>query len=553
MTVLHRFKPARPWRISIRLQVLMMVGALVALMLVLQGTYMNARRAEIISEHIGLRALSVARTVAVIPELIEAFNAPDPSQLIQPIAERIRMETGAEYVVVGNHEGIRYSHPIEDRLGQAMVGGDNDRALIHGESYVSEATGTLGEAMRGKAPIFSAEGEIIGIVSVGFLLDDVEIDVRRYMELSWLPIFLAVFGGLMGALWIARHFKQVILGLEPYEIARLVMEKEAILQSIHEGILAINKDGKVTLLNQAARRLMGVGAHEDLLNKPVQDVVPNSRLQEVLNAGEQQYDQETWIGDDPMIVNRVPIIHDGQLEGAVATFRSQREIMELSQALNEASADVDALRVQAHEFSNRLYTVSGLLQLGRADDALALIQQESRVAQQQVAFLVEHVADAVISGMLLGKMLRAEQRGIQLVMADSCSLQVTLSMAGQEALMTLLSNLLDNAFDAVLMYPKIGMNREPQVRLFFTDLGNQLVFEVEDSGPGVDPAQLETLLQQGFTTKPGKHRGIGLAQVQRLCAQFGGELTMEDGDLGGACFIVTVDKSRVAQQELSPV
>lgn len=402
MAVLHRFKSVRPWRISIRLQVLMLVGALVAIMLVLQGSYMNARRAEIISEQIGLRALGVARTVAVIPELIEAFNAPDPSALIQPIAERIRMETGAEYVVVGNHEDIRYAHPVVERLGHEMVGGDNDRALIHGESYVSEATGTLGEAMRGKAPVFGHDGDIIGIVSVGFLLEDVEIDVRRYMELSWLPILLAVLGGLVGALWIARHFKQVILGLEPYEIARLVMEKEAILQSIHEGILAINKEGKVTMLNQAARRLMGLGAEENLLNEPVQDVVPNSRLLEVLNAGEQQYDQETWVGDHPLIVNRVPILHEGQLEGAVATFRSQREIMELSRALNEASADVDALRMQAHEFSNRLYTVSGLLQLGRPQEALALIQQESRVAQQQVAFLVEHVSDAVISGMLLG-------------------------------------------------------------------------------------------------------------------------------------------------------
>lgn len=553
MTVLHRFKPVRPWRVSIRLQVLMLVGALVALMLVLQGTYMNARRAEIISEQIGLRALGVARTVAVIPELIDAFTAPEPALLIQPIAERIRMETGAEYVVVGNHEGIRYAHPVEERLGQAMVGGDNDRALIHGESYVSEATGTLGEAIRGKAPVFNRDGDIIGIVSVGFLIDDVEIDVRRYMELSWLPILLAVLGGLMGALWIARHFKQVILGLEPYEIARLVMEKEAILQSIHEGILAINKEGKVTLLNQAARRLMGVAAHEDLLNKPVQEVVPNSRLLEVLNAGEHQYDQETWIGDHPMVVNRVPIIHGGQLEGAVATFRSQREIMELSKALNEASADVDSLRVQAHEFSNRLYTVSGLLQLGRPDEALALIQQESRVAQEQVGFLVEHVSDAVISGMLLGKMLRAEQRGIQFSMPDSCSLHVELSSAGQEALMTVLSNLLDNAFDAVLMQTKAQTDSVPHVRLFFTDLGHQLVFEVEDSGPGIDPAQLETLLQQGFTTKPGKHRGIGLAQVQRLCGQFGGELTMEDGDLGGACFIVTVNKGRVAQQEISRV
>lgn len=146
-------------------------------------------------------------------------------------------------------------------------------------------------------------------------------------------------------------------------------------------------------------------------------------------------------------------------------------------------------------------------------------------------------------------MLRAERHGIQFMMTDGCSLHAELNSVAQEALMTILSNLLDNAFDAALL----PASNPPQVRLFFTDLGNQLVFEVEDSGPGIAPAQLEVFARQGFTTKQGKHRGIGLAQVQRLCAQFGGELTMEDGDLGGACFIVTVDKQRVAQREVASV
>lgn len=552
MTVFLRKKQAATrQRISIRWHVLLMVGSLVGIMLIVQGAYLNARKAEIIGEQIGLRALGVARSVAVIPELVAAFTHDDPASIIQPLAERIRVETGAEYVVVGNHEGLRYSHPLPERLGLPMVGGDNDRALIHGESYVSEATGSLGEAIRGKTPVFSPAGDIIGIVSVGFMLEDVEMDVGRYMQLSWLPILLTVAAGLVGALLIARHFKQVILGLEPYEIARLVMEKEAILQSIHEGIVAVNGEGRITLLNQAAQRVLNLSSSTEVLHRPIHQLLPNSRLSEVLASGEQQFDQEAWVGEHPLIVNRVPILHDGKVDGAVATFRSQQEIMELSRALNEASADVDALRVQAHEFSNRLYTVSGLLQLGRHQEALALIQQESQMAQEQVAYLVSHVTDPVLSGMLLGKMIRAQQRGIELEMTDNSSLHCTLNPPGQEALMTIISNLLDNAFDAAASNPR----RPPRVRLFFTDLGTQLVFEVEDSGDGVEPESLALIAQQGFSTKPGKHRGIGLAQVQRLCTQFGGALYMEDGDLGGACFIVSLDKDPVcaALQPEEPV
>ena len=543
MTVIkptHSLK--RRWRLGIVAQMMLLVGTLLIVMQWVQGAYLSARQGEIISEQIGLRALGVARTVAVIPELIAAFDSDNPSAIIQPIAERIRLETGAEYVVVGNHESVRYAHPLPERLGLTMVGGDNDRALIDGESYVSEATGSLGEAIRGKAPVFSSEGDIIGIVSVGFMMEDVAVDVGRYLQFSWQMIGAIALLGLGMAFLIARHFKRVILGMEPEEIARLVKEKEAILQSIHEGIVAVNEQGKVTLINQAARRMLSLNDSHDVLNQPVTHLIPDSRLSDVMTTGTQEFDQEAWVGDQPVVVNRVPILSPHGLAGAVATFRSQTEIMELSRALHEASADVDALRVQAHEFSNRLYTISGLLQLGQHEQALALIEQESQIAQGQVAFLLAHLSDPIVSGMLLGKMMRAEQRGIQLTMSDDCSLHLPLSPNGQQALMTIVSNLLDNAFDAVCERQQNRM----QVQLFFTDLGEQLVIEVEDNGHGIEPEISHHVLEEGFSTKPGRHRGIGLAQVSRLCERLGGAVSFEDSEMGGACVVASVNKSAVA-------
>lgn len=540
-------KPAQPtkrrWRLGIVAQMMLLVGTLLIVLQWVQGAYLSFRQGEIISEQIGLRALGVARTVAVIPELIAAFDSEDPSALIQPIAERIRLETGAEYVVVGNDESIRYAHPLPERLGLTMVGGDNDRALIDGESYVSEATGSLGEAIRGKAPIFNQNGDIIGIVSVGFMMEDVEVDVGRYLQYSWQMIGGIALLGLGMAFLIARHFKRVILGMEPDEIARLVKEKEAILQSIHEGIVAVNERGQVTLINQAARRMLSLGDGREILNQPVTDLIPDSKLSDVMTTGTQQFDQEAWVGDQPVVVNRVPILSAHGLAGAVATFRNQAEIMELSRALNEASADVEALRAQAHEFSNRLYTISGLLQLGQHDQALALIEQESQIAQDQVAFLLAHLSDPIVSGMLLGKIMRAEQRGIELTMSADCSLHLPLSPAGQQALMTIVSNLLDNAFDAVCEREQ----GKRHVQLFFTDLGEQLVFEVEDNGRGINAEISHHVLLEGFSTKPGRHRGIGLAQVNRLCERLGGAVSFEDSELGGACVVASVNKSDVAQ------
>ena len=536
----QRTRTKRRWyKRSFRLQVMLLVGVLVAVMLLAQGTHLNFRLAETVSYQMGQRALAVAKTVAAMPEIVDAFSTPNPSLIIQPIAERVRQETGARYVVVGNAQTVRYSHPVPERIGQQMVGGDNEQALIDGESYVSEATGTLGTAMRGKTPVRDAQGTIIGVVSVGFMLERVDMDVARYTSLGWALIALMILLGFAGAYWLSRHLKKVILGLEPYEIARLAMEKEAILQSIHEGILAVNREGQITLVNQQARRFLGLPEEQVLLGQPVHDVVPNSRLLEVLKRGEQEFDQEMWLGDHPVVANRVPIIHEGELEGAVATFRSRREIVDLSQALTQASRDVDMLRAQAHEFSNKLYTISGLLQLERIEEALALIHHETERAQAQMSFLMHRVADAVLSGTLLGKLTRARELGVALDIDEQSSLSCPLTVTGQEVMMGVIGNLLDNACHAALHGPNAN---SPQVRLFFTDLGEQLLIEVEDNGPGVPDGFAETIFQKGFSTKTGKHGGIGLALVARLCRQHDGEVTLEESELGGACFIVVLSR-----------
>lgn len=319
-----------------RTQMILLVSALVVLMLTIQGTYLNHRYARLMEDQIGLRALAVAKTVAEIPELIAAFDEPEPARAIQPIAEAVRAQTGATFVVVGNRESIRYSHPLIDRLGQRMVGEDNEPALERGEAYVSRAVDSLGPSIRGKVPVFDRDGAIIGVVSVGFLADEIEQRVAADLAANRALMALVAVLGLVGAVLIANRFKRVIFGLEPHEIARRLEEKDAILDSIHEGIVAVNGDGEITLINNAARRIIPEASLAvDPLGRPLHDVLPSSRLTDVLETGEGQSDSETWIGDQLVVVNRVPIVVDGRIEGAVSTFRSRMEILELSRRLFE--------------------------------------------------------------------------------------------------------------------------------------------------------------------------------------------------------------------------
>lgn len=529
----------KPPMLGFKAQMILLVGALVLIILGIQGFYLNQRYAQLIEYQIGQRALNVARTLAANPTLVDAFDKPEPSQVIQPIAEAVRLSTGASFVVVGNRDSIRFSHPLPERIGQRMVGEDNDLALLGGEEYISLATGSLGPSIRGKVPVRSADERIIGIISVGFLATEVNERIDRDMHHNLLLMLGVAVLGLLGATLIANRFKKAILGLEPQDIALQFQQKEAILQSIHEGIIAVDHSGRVTLANPGARRFLQPEDDTELVGRNVSEALPHSRLQEVLQTGKAQYDRETWVGDQLVVVNRVPIVVQGQVEGAVATFRSRTEILDLSRSLAEVRQLADSLREQAHDFSNKLHTLAGLLQLGRVQEAIDMIGSESQLEQARLTLLQSRVHDAVLSGLLAGKIMRARLKHIDIDIDEGSSLDLSLGVPGRDALLTIVGNLLDNACEATR-----SPGQTPQVWLSFTDVGDNIVLEVEDNGQGVPAHQAQRMFDKGVSSK-GANRGLGLTIVRQLCRDFGGDITLEPGRSGGACFVAVLSKAQV--------
>ncbi|WP_100405790.1 ATP-binding protein [Bacillus solitudinis] len=527
-------------RLPFLVKIIVLIGLLTTVMLSLLGLLLNERHASTLEDEIGMRALSVAQAVSLIPEVQQAFAEEHPELTIQPIVERIRKEVGAEFIVVGNREGIRYSHPLPGRIGKTMVGGDNEAALNDGQAYVSEAIGSLGPSIRGKVPIYNQQGEIIGVVSVGFLVDHINTIIDDYQLGFWMFIVAMIAIGLLAAYLISYQLKKDIHGLEPEEIGRMFKERGAILESIHEGIIAVNQEGMVVMFNQAAKKFMEPHLVKgDIIGSPVVALIPNTRLPEVLETGVSQFNQELWIGDDLAIVNRIPIFLENRVVGAVSTFRSRKEIKALTEELSQTQSYADALRSQTHEFSNKLNTISGLLQLNEIKEAIEFINKEHETHQESIQFLIQRVKDPMVSAILLGKMNRAHEMGLDLTISEDSSLLTELTQKQQEALVTILGNILENAFEAL-----VESNQEsPAIYLAFTDLGNELLIEIEDNGPGIDPKKEKEVFKKGFSSKDGYHRGFGLHLVKKAAEEVGGTIFLEDGESGGACFVVTIPKA----------
>jgi len=474
------------------------------------------------------RVLAIAHAVAADPEIAAGVVHDRPGGGVQRRAERVRRETGALFVVVTDDRGIRWSHPNTSRIGR-MVSTDPSQALA-GHPVVAVERGTLGLSARAKVPLRDASGHVVGEVSVGIAADDI---THRLMTLlpgaaAYSAIALAV--GVLGSLALGRRLKRRTFGLELDEIAALLREREAMLHGVREGVVTFDPSGRVTLLNDEARRLLrltgtAIGSRLDAL-------LPAGRLRDVLSGDVAGADETVLTDDFCLVVNRMAVTASGTDLGAVVTLRDRTEQEGLLRELDNVRGLTDALRAQQHEFSNRMHTLTGLLELGNVEGARSFVEHETGRAAGSSEMLEERLADPFAVALLRAKTVVAQERGVELVVTEGSSLDVPL--ADPDPMLTVLGNLIDNGLDAA------GGGEPPRCVTVHVD-GNEpdLVVRVTDTGPGIPPGTSLAVFADGFSTKTPSgraRRGLGLALVRRMVQRLGGSVDVTEGP--GACFTV---------------
>jgi two-component system CitB family sensor kinase len=519
---------ARLWpRLRLSTQILLLMLAIIVLTLGTGVAVSILQARKQLDKQSGRQSLAIARTVAQIPEIRRAFGRPHPERIINPIAEGIRERTGASFVVVANRQGIRYSHPDPAKIGQKI---STDPSMpLAGREYVGVQTGSLGRSVRGKVPVRDADGRIIGLVSVGLLERKVSAQLRADLPVILIPAAIGLGLGALGSFLLARRIKRQTFDLEPNEIATLLEQREAVLHGIREGTVATDKSGRVTLVNDEAKRLLAVD--ESVLGRQIVDVVPAGHAREVLAGNVDEPDQIVLVDDRVLVANRMPVTVRGREVGAVVTLRDRTELDKLMRELNDVRSLADALRAQEHEFSHRLHVVAGLIELGRNDEALRYINHSSLVHQALVESIVESIGEPTIVALLLGKAAVASERGIELRVTDDTRLPD--AYADARDLVTVVGNLVDNALDSVATALGGGW-----IEVTIRDEDGGVLVRVRDSGPGVEPAVVDEIFRDGFTTKVATgtgRRGLGLALVSQTVRRRPGGYVNVESD-GGALF-----------------
>ncbi|MCG9648301.1 sensor histidine kinase [Vibrio brasiliensis] len=525
-----------------RMLIIMTLSGLIELLLLVAAGFVYIKHSQ--EDEMGQKALGIASFLAKSPYVIEMIeNGPDERS-----QERYRTLTtliGAAFIVVGDNQGIRLVHPLDERIGKPMKGGDNNRALVDGESYVSTAKGSLGYSVRGKSAVFNAQGEIIGVVSVGYLLDRLQDRIEPFLVYLILMAFAVVAANAVISSYASRRFQRAILGFEPEEIGRLYVELDVTLETLKEGIITIDDTGKLRSINRSACQILDLNK-EQSINRPLSEVLPDSDLQTVLQTARTDHDINLYLNKQRLIANRSPIIVDGKVVGAVSSFRLRDDLTELTEQLAKTKEYAEMLRSQTHEHRNKLNTISGMVQMGELEAVQYLIGQETEHYQALIEFLRETVKEPLIAGMLLGKTERARELGLRLVVEEGSRLQPLPKRINPEDLVTILGNLIDNAFDATreaITQESLFAPHRRTIEVSISDFGNEVILEVIDQGCGLpENMSVESLVRRGVSSKDKATRGVGLHLINELAIRYHGELEMVNNKQHGARMTVYLPK-----------
>ncbi|WP_429466620.1 DcuS/MalK family sensor histidine kinase [Neobacillus sp. B4I6] len=478
------------------------------------------------------KATDIARIVAKSPIVMNGLKNKTAEKDIQTFANDIKQSTHVEFIVVMDMYGTRKSHPNRNLLGLHFVGGD-EGPVLKGKEHISIANGTLGLSLRSFVPVYDQENKQIGAVAVGISLEKVNQAIEQSRKIILIGVGVGILVGILGALILARKIKAILFGLEPSEMAKLLEERSAMLQSTKEGILAVDQDAFTTLVNnEGIRLLQKAGIHGPFLGRKVDDYMPNSMLSSVLGTGESQLDQEQEINHITILTNRVPVVVKGKIVGAIATFREKTEIKQLAEQLTGVKLYAEALRTQSHEFMNKLHVISGLIHMKDYQMVSSYITKIVDHQQTEVEFVVSRFKDPVLAGFILGKLSFARENGCELIIDGEGSLPEPEQQEITHEVVTILGNLIDNALDAVADRP------HKKVTLRFDFYDEVLALEVHDTGQGIDEDVRHHLFIKGYSTK-GENRGIGLSLVQRSLEKLNGQIEIHSQKGKGTTFIVT--------------
>lgn len=443
-----------------------------------------------------------------------------------------------DVISVVDKDGVRRYHSNHDLIGTQYDGNLPDFENQMEAYYAVDENGPSGSQRRAYAAVYNENGEYVGVVMAIMLMKNIQTETAQMLFIFCIITVVAILIEVIIAGELSSKVKRRLMGYEPDVFAAMYKMRDTILETVEEGILAVDTNGVIHFANESAIRMLCDDRRAGIIGKNV-DVFGDVILSRAMKKEGKELNVSLSKAD--IILDRVPI-KEGNIEvGAIAILHNRAEYTKLMEDLAGTRYLVDSMRANNHDFTNKLHVILGLIQMEMYDQASSYIQNITMVQRENISKVMNAISEPAVAALLIGKIARASELNVDFVLREGCCYNSTDMNLPSEMIITVIGNLLDNAFDTMNEREDYKAHRELMFGIYSKP--GAVLITVDDTGRGIKTNDMERIFENGFSTK-GEGRGTGLYQVKTLIETFGGKITVESQEDVGSSFSISFVKEK---------
>ena len=491
---------------------------------------------------------NISETIATSPSFMENDiqngTAQDQVNLMRYLDSLKKSLYDVDVISIVNKNNQRFYHTNHSLIGTQYNGEQPDFSPVEKTFYIVNTNGPSGAQRRAYSALYSETGEYLGFIMVIILTEHVNENVTQIITTYTILAVVAIIIELFITSRISKSIKNSLLGYEPDTISAMYLVRDNILESLKEGIIAVDKDGTILFTNNSAVKMLDKSSTAtEFIGKNIEQIKNGNVIKTVLNGSEKEFGiQGQRMDGTDVIIDRIPIKHEEEPIDTICILHDRAEYTKLMEDLAGTRYLVDSMRANNHDFTNKLHVILGLIQMEMYDQATSYIENITMVQRASISKIMNCISEPALAALLIGKTARAAELNVKFTLRDGSHFSNTDMHIPTEVLITVIGNLIENAFESMnAKEPNPSNPNELIIGLFSKE--DSILITVDDTGLGISEENKQRIFENGFSTK-GENRGTGLYQVKTMVENLGGLITVDSQENVGTSFFVYFSKGK---------
>ena len=486
---------------------------------------------------------NISETIATSPILkendVQNSNALAQESLLRYLDSLKKSLLDVDVISIVNKNNTRFYHTNHNLIGTEY---DGEQPNFNDVSfYIVNTSGPSGLQRRAYSALYDNNGEYVGFIMVIILTENVNASLMPIIVTYSVITLIVIVVELLISSWISGNIKKSLLGYEPDTISAMYLIRDNILESLEEGVIAIDKNSNIIFANNSVVKILDKTNEQELIGQNLSNIKNGLVIKRALSGEERELNIHEQISEDiDVLIDRIPIKNGQETVGTIGILHNRAEYTKLMEDLSGTRYLVDSMRANNHDFTNKLHVILGLIQMQMYDNAISYIENITIVQRATISKIMNTINEPSIAALLIGKTSRASELNVKFILRESSYFSNSDISLPTEVLITIIGNLIENAFES-MNEKEYSQYEQKQLLFGIYSKPNALLITVDDTGLGIKKENIGHIFENGFSTK-GANRGTGLYQVKTMIDNLGGQITVETQENVGTSFSVSFTK-----------